>query len=87
MNLRTKEINSRSLNSTERTNGKPLLGDFYKSLVLFWSKGNGRHRPWVHGGDSTNHLAFQFTAIMLNFKSWYGHTKVHYFIFMSRTVF
>lgn len=39
MNLRIKEINSRLLNSIERINGKFFLGDFYKSLVLFWLKG------------------------------------------------
>lgn len=58
MNLRIKEINSRLLNSIERINGKFFLGDFYKSLVLFWFKGNGRYRLWVYGGDSINYLVF-----------------------------
>lgn len=44
MHLRTKEIDSRSSNSRERTHGNPT-GEFYTSLVQFWSTGDGRHSP------------------------------------------
>lgn len=42
--MRTKEIDSRSSHSRERTHGKPT-GEFYTSLVQFWSTGDGRRGP------------------------------------------
>lgn len=91
MNLRTKEIDSRSPHSRERRHRKPILRWFlhefssvpvyreWKTQVMWTENKSGLLVP---DGDCTNHLTFPFIAIMLNFKNWYGHPKVYYLIFM-----
>lgn len=91
MNLRTKEIDSRSPHSREKRHAKPILRWFlhkFSSVLVYrerktqatWTK--NKSRPWVLDRDCTSHLTFQFVVIMLKFENWYGHTKLYYLVFM-----
>ena len=84
MNLRTREVNSRSSNSRERANRKAIVSDSCQSVVHSALKGteDTGHTNKTQGQALGPRWTFPLIATGLNFKNWYGHTEVYYLIFM-----